>query len=148
MRSQPLKSVTAAPLEFSLTLRSLARHEAASSGLAAIRRRTTNRIIQRHDGRLRQSASRSLLLPAKTGDRLTAARGGDSLARRVEEVAMSEKEVDTDRVDEAVLALLYLGLHDEDRSLGIVRSWKSFDWNWRIAWLLPVAREPPTRAGR
>jgi hypothetical protein len=47
----------------------------------------------------------------------------------VEEVAMSEKEVDTDRVDEAVLALLYLGLHDEDRSLGIVRSWKSFDWD-------------------
>jgi hypothetical protein len=31
--------------------------------------------------------------------------------------------IDTDRIDEAVLALLYLGLH-EDR-----RAWKSFDWD-------------------
>ena len=31
-------------------------------------------------------------------------------------------EVDTDRVDAAVLALLYLGRHDE------VRAWKGFDW--------------------
>jgi Domain of unknown function (DUF6429) len=31
-------------------------------------------------------------------------------------------EVDTDRVDAAVLALLYLGLHDD------VRAWKGFDW--------------------
>ena len=29
----------------------------------------------------------------------------------------------TDRIDEAVLALLYLGLHDG------VRAWKSFDWD-------------------
>lgn len=30
--------------------------------------------------------------------------------------------LDTDRIDEAVLALLYLGLHDDGRA------WKSFDW--------------------
>ena len=32
-------------------------------------------------------------------------------------------EIDTDRIDDAVLALLYLGLHDEGRT------WKGFDWN-------------------
>ncbi len=32
-------------------------------------------------------------------------------------------ELDTNRIDDAVLALLYLGLHDRDRA------WKSFDWN-------------------
>jgi hypothetical protein len=31
--------------------------------------------------------------------------------------------LDLDRIDEATLALLYLGLHDERRA------WKSFDWN-------------------
>lgn len=31
-------------------------------------------------------------------------------------------EIDTDRVDDAVLALLLLGLHDGSRV------WKSFDW--------------------
>jgi uncharacterized protein DUF6429 len=31
-------------------------------------------------------------------------------------------EFDTDRIDEAVLALLFLGRHDE------IRTWKSFDW--------------------
>lgn len=30
---------------------------------------------------------------------------------------------DTDRIDEAVLALLYLGLHDGSRA------WKGFDWD-------------------
>ena len=30
--------------------------------------------------------------------------------------------LDTDRIDDAVLALLLLGLHDGDRA------WKSFDW--------------------
>ena len=30
---------------------------------------------------------------------------------------------DTDRIDEAVLALLYLGLHD------VSRAWKGFDWD-------------------
>jgi hypothetical protein len=29
---------------------------------------------------------------------------------------------DTDRIDQAVLALLYLGLHD------VNRAWKGFDW--------------------
>ena len=32
-------------------------------------------------------------------------------------------DIDTDRIDEAVLALLYLGLHEDDRA------WKSFDWD-------------------
>ena len=31
-------------------------------------------------------------------------------------------DFDTDRIDQAVLALLYLGLHDE------CRAWKGFDW--------------------
>ena len=31
--------------------------------------------------------------------------------------------LDTDRIDEAVLALLYLGLHDQ------CRAWKGFDWD-------------------
>ena len=31
-------------------------------------------------------------------------------------------KIDPDRIDEAVLALLYLGRHDE------FRTWKSFDW--------------------
>lgn len=32
-------------------------------------------------------------------------------------------EIDNDRIDEAVLALLYLGLHDGGRT------WKGFDWD-------------------
>ncbi|MBC7906451.1 MAG: hypothetical protein H7Y60_06845 [Rhodospirillaceae bacterium] len=32
-------------------------------------------------------------------------------------------EIDTDRIDDAVLALLLLGLHDVDRA------WKGFDWD-------------------
>ena len=32
-------------------------------------------------------------------------------------------EIDTDRIDEAVLALLYLGRHEGQRA------WKSFDWD-------------------
>ncbi len=31
-------------------------------------------------------------------------------------------DIDYDRIDEAVLALLFLGRHDESRT------WKSFDW--------------------
>lgn len=31
-------------------------------------------------------------------------------------------EIDTDRIDQAVLAMLYLGLHDG------YRAWKGFDW--------------------
>jgi hypothetical protein len=32
-------------------------------------------------------------------------------------------DLDTAKIDEAVLALLYLGRHDDDRT------WKSFDWD-------------------
>jgi len=32
------------------------------------------------------------------------------------------EDIDTDRIDEVVLALLYLGLHNGGRT------WKSFDW--------------------
>lgn len=32
-------------------------------------------------------------------------------------------ELDTDKIDQAVLALLYLGLHEERRA------WKGFDWD-------------------
>jgi Domain of unknown function (DUF6429) len=32
-------------------------------------------------------------------------------------------EIDFDRIDEAVLALLFLGRHDK------IRTWKSFDWS-------------------
>jgi hypothetical protein len=35
----------------------------------------------------------------------------------------SAMEIDTDRIDEATLALLYLGLHDR------WRAWKGFDWD-------------------
>lgn len=31
-------------------------------------------------------------------------------------------DINPDRIDDAVLALLYLGRHDE------IRTWKSFDW--------------------
>ena len=31
-------------------------------------------------------------------------------------------EIDRDRIDEAILALLFLGRHDD------IRAWKSFDW--------------------
>jgi len=36
--------------------------------------------------------------------------------------------IDTDRVDEAVLALLFLGICERDRFTGLARTWKSFDW--------------------
>ena len=32
-------------------------------------------------------------------------------------------KLDDDKIDDAVLALLYLGLHDN------VRAWKGFDWD-------------------
>ena len=32
-------------------------------------------------------------------------------------------DIDRDRIDEAILALLFLGRHDK------IRSWKSFDWD-------------------
>jgi hypothetical protein len=34
----------------------------------------------------------------------------------------TDTDINTDRIDEAVLALLWLGLHEDDRV------WKSFDW--------------------
>lgn len=36
--------------------------------------------------------------------------------------------MDTDRIDEMVLALLYLGRH-ENHPLEGMRAWKSFDWD-------------------
>jgi hypothetical protein len=36
---------------------------------------------------------------------------------------MAEIPLDNDRIDDAVLALLYLGLHQGDRA------WKGFDWD-------------------
>jgi hypothetical protein len=39
-----------------------------------------------------------------------------------------EPSIDTDRIDEAVLALLFLGICERDRSTGLARAWKSFDW--------------------
>jgi hypothetical protein len=41
---------------------------------------------------------------------------------------MSEAEIDNDRIDDTLLALMYLSLHNADRHSGLVRSWKSFDW--------------------
>ena len=35
--------------------------------------------------------------------------------------------MDQNRIDEAVLALLYLGIHDPLRSIPGARTWKSFD---------------------
>ena len=32
-----------------------------------------------------------------------------------------------DKIDEAVMALLYLGIHERDATVG-TRTWKSFDW--------------------
>ena len=42
---------------------------------------------------------------------------------------MHHADFDTDKIDEAVLALMFLTLHDEDRLFGMVRAWKSFDWD-------------------
>ena len=36
--------------------------------------------------------------------------------------------MDLDKVDEAVLALLYLGIHERHRTIAGARTWKSFDW--------------------
>jgi Domain of unknown function (DUF6429) len=41
---------------------------------------------------------------------------------------MTKREVDTNLIDEAVLALPCLGRHDGERTTGLWRSWKSFDW--------------------
>ncbi len=42
---------------------------------------------------------------------------------------MDEPEIDTDRIDEAVLALMYLTLHSDGRPPSLWRAWKSFDWD-------------------
>ena len=41
---------------------------------------------------------------------------------------MAEPEIDTDLIDEAVLALLFLTLHKDRASEPLWRAWKSFDW--------------------
>jgi hypothetical protein len=40
---------------------------------------------------------------------------------------MDKVEIDLDRIDDAVLALLYLTTHD-DRIPGLARAWKTFSW--------------------
>ena len=40
---------------------------------------------------------------------------------------MSRERID-DKIDEAVLALLYLGIFERDPMMG-ARTWKSFDWD-------------------
>lgn len=42
---------------------------------------------------------------------------------------MHSDDIDTQRIDEAVLALMFLTLHDPDRVFGTERAWKSFDWS-------------------
>ena len=41
---------------------------------------------------------------------------------------MDTREIDTDRIYDAVLALMYLTVHGADRISGLARAWKSFDW--------------------
>src|SRR5437660_461719 len=48
-------------------------------------------------------------------------------------------ELDTNKTDDAVLALLYLGLHDE------ARAWKGFDWDGMDS-LPAVSKNPSTGA--
>ena len=37
--------------------------------------------------------------------------------------------MDRKRIDEAVLALLYLGIHERHRTMPGARAWKSLDWD-------------------
>jgi hypothetical protein len=41
---------------------------------------------------------------------------------------MPEREIDTDLIDEAVLALMFLTLHKDRAEEPLWRAWKSFDW--------------------
>ena len=41
---------------------------------------------------------------------------------------MEKQQIDEDLVDEAVLGLMFLTLHDDGSRLGLSRAWKSFDW--------------------
>ena len=40
----------------------------------------------------------------------------------------SQPMIDLDRIDDAALALLFLGLCERDRFTGAARAWKTFDW--------------------
>lgn len=42
---------------------------------------------------------------------------------------MEREDADTDRIDDAVLALMYLTLHDAEKLTGTQRAWKLFDWD-------------------
>ena len=42
---------------------------------------------------------------------------------------MDDARIDPARIDEAVLALMYLTLHRDERSSPHWRVWKSFDWD-------------------
>lgn len=42
---------------------------------------------------------------------------------------MDKTEIDTNKIDDAVLALMYLTLHPANRFSGLARAWKSFDWD-------------------
>ncbi|EIZ81296.1 hypothetical protein WSK_0241 [Novosphingobium sp. Rr 2-17] len=42
---------------------------------------------------------------------------------------VEEQDIDTDRIDEAVLGLMFLTVHDLDRMSVTCRAWKSFDWD-------------------
>ena len=42
---------------------------------------------------------------------------------------MEEPQIDNDLIDEAVLALMFLTLHDDGGHLSMSRAWKSFDWD-------------------
>ena len=56
-------------------------------------------------------------------------------------------DIDTDRIDEAVLALPWLGLHDG------LRAWKTFDWDAmgrlhaKVVWCMDVAVASAGRIG-
>jgi hypothetical protein len=41
---------------------------------------------------------------------------------------MEDPQIDVDLIDEAVLALMFLTLHADDRVHSLWRAWKSFDW--------------------
>ena len=42
---------------------------------------------------------------------------------------MENHEIDETSVDEAVLGLMFLTLHDDHSDLKLARAWKSFDWS-------------------
>lgn len=42
---------------------------------------------------------------------------------------MLTREIDTDLIDEAVLALMFLNLHKGRSSDPLWRTWKAFDWD-------------------